>query len=203
MSLLHGLLEHHHRVDSPIHRLPAGLKLAAGLGVVVAALVMPFLQAWLALAALLLLAAVLGRLPWGFLAKRLLCLEPFVLGVAALSLLRPHGAAAFAGLVAKSTLCLLAMIVLSATTSFADLLSALRRLGLPSLLVTVLALMYRYLFVLLDEAERMALARSSRTFSPGRVRTWQSSAAIAGGLFVRSSLRAARVYDAMCARGWR
>jgi cobalt/nickel transport system permease protein len=206
MSLLHGLLEHHCRVDSPVHRLPAGLKLAAGLCVVVATLAAPLPRAWpvpAVLAMLLLLAAGLGRLPWGFLAKRLALLEPFVLGAAALCLLRPHGTAAFAALVAKSTLCLLAMVVLSATTSFAEILRALRRAGMPALLVTVLALMYRYLFVLIDESERMALARASRTFSPGRVRTWQSSAAIAGGLFTRSSLRAHRVYDAMCARGWR
>ena len=203
MSLLHGLLEHHCRVDSPVHRLAAGPKLAAGLCVVVAALVFPYAKVWLALTALLLLAAGLARLPWGFLAKRLLFLEPFVLGVAALSLLRPHGAAVFASLVAKSSVCLLAMILLSATTPFADILAALGRAGLPSLMVTVLALMHRYLFVLLDESERMSLARSSRTFSRGRARSWRSTADIAGGLFVRSSLRAERVYDAMCARGWR
>ena len=185
MSLLHGLLEHHCRVDSPVHRLAAGPKLAAGLCVVVAALVFPYAKVWLALTALLLF------------------LEPFVLGVAALSLLRPHGAAVFASLVAKSSVCLLAMILLSATTPFADILAALGRAGLPSLMVTVLALMHRYLFVLLDESERMSLARSSRTFSRGRARSWRSTADIAGGLFVRSSLRAERVYDAMCARGWR
>ncbi len=206
MSLFHGLLEHHCRMESPIHRLSAGLKLIVGLGVVIAALVSPLPRAWpilAALAALLLLVAVLGRLPWDFLARRLLFLEPFVLGVAALSLLRPNGAADFAALVAKSSLCLLAMIVMAATTPFADILATLGRVGLPSLLVTVLTLMYRYLFVLLDETERMSLAKSSRTFSSGRVWTWQSSAAIAGGLFMRSSLRAQRVYDAMCARGWR
>ncbi|MCX6909024.1 MAG: hypothetical protein NTY01_13420, partial [Verrucomicrobia bacterium] len=98
--------------------------------------------------------------------------------------------------------CLLTMILLSNTTSFADILRVLQRLRVPSLLVTTMALMYRYLFVLADEVGRMGRARASRTFAAQRSAAWWSQADIIGQLFIRSTERAERIYAAMCARGW-
>jgi cobalt/nickel transport system permease protein len=69
--------------------------------------------------------------------------------------------------------------------------------------VTTLALLYRYLFVLVDEAERMHRARLARTFDRRRVSVWRMLGTVVGQLFVRSSERAERIYAAMCARGWR
>jgi cobalt/nickel transport system permease protein len=63
--------------------------------------------------------------------------------------------------------------------------------------------MYRYLFVLIDEGERLSRARMSRTFSTNRVRKWQALGSLIGQLFVRSTERAERIYAAMTARGWR
>lgn len=204
---LHDFLDHHRRCESPVHRLSAGLKLALALLAVGVAVAIPLPKGWpllALLAAFLTLAARASKLPAPFLARRLFLLEPFVLGVAILALFRPHGGlAAFLAVLARSTLCLLTMILLSGTTPFADLLGVLRRTGVPAILVSVVALMYRYLFVLIEEAGRMRRGRSSRTFRVGRVRTWKSSAAIVGQLFLRSSARAERVYAAMCARGWR
>jgi cobalt/nickel transport system permease protein len=73
----------------------------------------------------------------------------------------------------------------------------------PALLVTTLALMHRYLFVLLDESERMRRARSSRTFWRQRRARWRMLGTVVGQLFVRASERAERIYAAMCARGWK
>ena len=162
--------------------------------------------AWAAYAlvgAALVLAAALSRIPALVLARKLVLLEPFVLGVAALSLLQPHGPAVFASMLVKSTLCLFAMVLLTSATRFTDVLGVLWRLRVPALLVTSLALMYRYLSVLVDESARMHRARRSRTFSGGRAFAWRSSATVVALLFVRSSERAERIYDAMCARGWR
>ncbi|HAM35128.1 MAG TPA: cobalt ECF transporter T component CbiQ [Elusimicrobia bacterium] len=203
---LHDFLDHHRPAQSPIHRLPAGLKLCLAMAVVAAAISVALPQGWPLLgllATLLAGAAAAGKIPWAFLAGRLLLLEPFVLGVAVLALFQPQGMTAFLGVLARSALCLLAMILLSATTPFPDLLKSLRQAGIPAILVSVVALMYRYLFVLIDEAGRMTRARRSRTFKAGRARSWKSSASIIGQLFVRSSSRAERVYGSMCARGWR
>jgi cobalt/nickel transport system permease protein len=131
-----------------------------------------------------------------------LLLEPLVLGVAVLTLLRPNGWPVFLGIMMKSTLSLFAMILLSNTTPFTDLLAVLRRIHVPHILITILALMYRYLFVLIDEAERMRRARESRSPGAGRSSRWVAHAGLIGQLFVRSSERAERIYAAMSARGW-
>jgi cobalt/nickel transport system permease protein len=79
----------------------------------------------------------------------------------------------------------------------------LRGLRVPGLLITTIALMHRYLFVLAEEAQRMRRARACRTFKRGRRFQWQALATVLGQLFVRASERAERIYDAMCARGWK
>jgi cobalt/nickel transport system permease protein len=193
------------RLDSPVHRAPPGLKLALALASVVTSVVTPIDRAGVfgALLLLLLLVAFGSRVPPAFVFGRLLLLEPLVAGVAVLSAFQPDGLRVTLSIVVRSTLCLLTMILLTNTTPFADLLGVLRRLRVPGLLVTVLALMYRYLFVLFDEAERMQRARRSRTFTAGRAEAWRSLAALVGQLFVRSTERAERIYAAMCARGWR
>jgi cobalt/nickel transport system permease protein len=195
----------HHRGDGPLHRLPAALKLAIALGLVLTTAVLPATQiAWFAaVAAFLVLVVIASRLSPRFLLQRLLLLEPFVLGVVALTLFQPGGLRIFFVVVLKANLCLLTTILLSSTTPFAEMLRVLKRLRVPGLMVSTLTLMHRYLFVLADEAERMRRARASRTFTRGRRFEWRSLSTVIGQLFIRASERAERIYDAMCARGWK
>lgn len=188
-----------------LQNVPAGVKLAVTLALVLTVVWLPQPHwGWL-----LAVAAALAGLVWAsglggwFLLKRLLLLEPFVLGVAGLILFQPGGGAKFVLALGKTNLCLLMTLLLSQTTRFTDLLGVLRRLRLPWLFVTTLTLMHRYLFVLAEESERMRRARASRTFTKGRRFQWQTLASVAGLLFVRASERAERIYDAMCARGWK
>jgi cobalt/nickel transport system permease protein len=200
----HDFIDKYSRRDSPLHRAPAGLKLLATLALVVALVVTPFAfgGAFFAVALLLTAAIVVSGVPLRFFFGRLLLLEPFVAGVALLAVFQPNGWQAALAIIVRSTLCLATMILLTNTTPFSALLAVLKRLGVPALFITVLALMYRYLFVLIDEAERMQRARQSRSFRHGRARVWWTSAGLIGQLFVRSSARAERIYAAMCARGW-
>ena len=164
--------DHHHgRPGSPIHRLGAAPKLGFALLLIVATVLMPIEhRAWFAgVAGVLLLTVLLSRLPLLFLARRLLMLSPFVLGV----------------------------VLVNA------ILRVLKSIRVPSLLITTIALMHRYLFVLLDESERMRRARASRTFTQRRPFHWHTLGTVVGQLFIRASERAERIYDAMCARGWK
>jgi cobalt/nickel transport system permease protein len=202
-KMRHDFLDRYSRLDSPIHRLPAWVKLVTALALVATVLLIP-LSRWplfSAVAGVLVVVAGLSRIPWLFLARRLLMLEPFVIGVAALALLRPDGWRIFLLLLARCTLCLLVMVLLANTTPFWRLLGTLKSAGMPALLVTTLSLMYRYIFVLADEAQRMKRARSSRTFTRRRGRIWHATSTVAGQLFIRASERAERIYAAMCARG--
>jgi cobalt/nickel transport system permease protein len=106
-------------------------------------------------------------------------------------------------LAARSGICLFTVVLLANTTPFGKILTALRSARVPALLVTTLALMHRYLFVLLDESERMRRARASRTFKRQRRVRWHVLGTVIGQLFVRASERAERIYAAMCARGWK
>jgi cobalt/nickel transport system permease protein len=151
----------------------------------------------------LLLTAVLSRIPVRTLGWKLLLVEPFALGVAMLSLFQDGGLRIFAAMLGKSTACLFCMVMLSSTTRFSEILRVLWKIRVPSLLVTTLALMHRYLFLLIEEAGRMVRARKSRTFRTGKMAIWSSSATVIAHLFVRSTERAEHIYSAMCSRGWK
>jgi cobalt/nickel transport system permease protein len=199
------LLHDHLHQDGRLRRLPAALKLAVALGLVLTMVLLPAAQiGGLAVVAVLLVLAVMasGLSPW-FVLHRLLLLEPFVLGVVVLTLFQPGGLRIFLIVCVKTNLCLLATILLSNTTPFAEMLRVFRRLRVPGLMISTLTLMHRYLFVLADEAERMRRARASRTFTRGRRFHWNTLATVIGQLFIRASERAERIYDAMCARGWK
>ena len=198
------LIDRYSYSDSPIHRLPAGLKLAAALAVVITTVVLP-VGSWSGFALVglfLVIVAGVSRVPPGFIVRRVLTLEPLALGVAGLAVFQPHGGRIFATMLAKTTLCLLTMILLSNTTPFSALIEVMKWARVPDILVSTLALMYRYLFVLADEALRMRRARASRTFRRGRFWSWRTLATVIGQLFVRSTERAERIYAAMTARGW-
>ena len=201
----HDYLDRYSRLSSPIHRLPAALKISIAFAFIMAC-VLSSSGTWYlpaGIGTLLVLIIPLSGIPVSFVVKRLVVFEPFVLVVALLMLLQPNAGLNFISILLKSTVSLLTLILLSNTVPFDDLLRFMRRTRVPSIIVTILALMYRYVFVLIDEAERANRARRSRTFTGGRRFTWYSLALIVGQLFVRSTERAERVFAAMSARGWK
>ncbi len=201
-----GWITHHHSgLDSPVHRLPAALKLGLGLAVIIGTVLAPLSwTGWfVSVGTGLVLMAVLSRLPFLFLVKRLVVLSPIVLGVALVNAWQPTGRGEWHVVALKSAICLLTVILVSNTTPFSKILPVLKSVRVPGLLITTIALMHRYLFVLLDESERMRRARLSRTFTRNRKFQWRAMSTVVGQLFVRASERAERIYDAMCARGWK
>lgn len=193
---------HHHGI---VHRLPAVAKLGAALAIVIGTVLVPsYWHCWfIAVASLLVVAALVSRIAPLFLLKRLVLLSPFVLGVLVVNALQPALHGSWLGFAARSAICLFTVVLVSNTTPFSHVLGVLRSARAPALLVTTLALMHRYLFVLVDESERMRRARASRTFSRRRRLRWHTLGTVVGQLFVRASERAERIYAAMCARGWK
>ena len=104
----------------------------------------------------------------------------------------------------KSNAILLALITLTATMPFSTLSAALNRLYVPDKIVHLLLMMYRYVFVIEQEYHRLIRAIRIRGFRPGtNLHTYKTYAYIVGMLFVRSALRADRVYNAMLCRGFK
>ena len=198
-------LDQYAHLDSPIHRIPAPTKLAMAMVLLFLSLLFPISWTWFfwGLAILLLVGAITSRVPLGFLLRRVLWIELVIVGMAASRLFGEEGGfVPFLALVVHATACAAIMLLVSSTTRFTDILSTLSALGLPSLLITTLGLMYRYLFVLSEEALRMRRARLARTFERNRGRLWRSLASVIAQLFVRSAERAQRIHSAMLARGW-
>ena len=102
----------------------------------------------------------------------------------------------------KALLSLLILNVLTLTTSIPALLNALVALRVPPLLVAIVASMYRYISVLIQEFNAMRRAAASRNLSGSN--SWQRRVIgnMIGSLFIRTYERGERVHQAMLARGY-
>jgi cobalt/nickel transport system permease protein len=193
-----------------LHRLDVRLKLVTSLVFVLCVIATP-IGWWTALGSLgLILAFVVGLagIPPRELGRRWLAFFMFF-GFLAFMVAPAHPARAHHGvwvvaasILIKNSLALLIMLVLAATTPFQKLLVALRKLGVPPVLVATLQFMDRYRHVLMDELERMSIARRARTFDRGSSLAWSLLTGMVGMLFLRTFERAERVHGAMVARGW-
>jgi len=209
--------------DSLLHRLDPRLKLAATVAYVVAGTTLPP-RSWAAfvlLAILALAAVVVARIPLGVALRRSAIALPFA-GMAALSLPFMRGGAVlwswpplglavtdeglilFGAVLTKAWLAVLLVGLLIATTPFAKVVQAARALGLPAILTSTASFMYRYLFVLVDEAGRLMTARAARSAGGGRTVWWRARVlgGMIGSLLIRSYERSERIYAAMLARGY-
>ena len=231
-----GVPMHLHFLDpyqersSPVHRADARLKLVLTLAFILTSALAPVgaWPAYILLFALALTVEMLSELGVGYVLKRSALALPFVL--AALPVIftlegEPlfhltlggwtlqaslPGLERFASVALKSWLSVQAAILLASSTTFPDLLVAMRAIGLPRLLVAVFGLMWRYLFVLVDEVLRLVRARAARSgFDQPGARTggslaWRASVAggMAGSLFLRAIERSDRIYMAMLSRGY-
>lgn len=99
-------------------------------------------------------------------------------------------------------------VLLTRVTRFPDIIWALRGLGLPPALVTIISLMYRYFFVIGDEALRMRRARAARSAKLGvgsrPSALWQTRVVglMVGSLFLRALSRSERIHAAMLSRAY-
>lgn len=205
-----------HRTDSPIHRLPAQVKLVALVGFVVVVVMTP-VAAWPAFVGYAVLVGALvalARLPLRLVARRMSVELPFVL----FALLLPfvaHGeqvdvlgvSVSATGLVGaalmltKATIGVVAAIVLAATTQTRELLVGLGRLRLPQVMIAILGFALRYISIAQDDLARAERARLARGGALGRGAHLRSVAGCAGATFVRTYERGERVHQAMLARG--
>jgi len=218
--LEHGFLDRYANLRTPIHRLDPRVKLMLALAFTVTVVSTPpsHLLSFVVYAGLLSWAVALARVPLSYMLLRAAAVLPFsVLAALWLPLLkggetwalfsgRLHlsvaGSWLLAGVAMKSFLGASAAILLVSTTPFSMLLRGFRKIGAPVVLVDMLALTYRYLFLLVGEAMRLRRAAAARGYRP----RWLGQAVLigrlVGRLFVRSYERAERVYGAMLLRGY-
>jgi len=205
---------HRHSV---VHSLPSHLKIIAVLFFVLVVVSTPisYWPAFVIFLALVVCAAIAGKIAIPTLAKRALIEIPFIFfavlmpffgtgerfELGPLNLYR-DGLLAGLSIVAKGTLGVLSAVILSTTTTAREILRGLERLRLPTIMVQIASFMLRYVNVISDEMERMKIARQSRGFDATGVKHWKVIATSAAALFIRSYERGERVHLAMLSRGF-
>lgn len=107
-------------------------------------------------------------------------------------------------LVEKSYLSTVAVLLLAGTTPLPRLLGGLEALGTPRLIVLLAQFLYRYLFVISEQAQHLRLAAACRsgTFAGQRQSRFRAAAGALAVLFARSYYRAEGIHRAMLARGF-
>lgn len=198
----HVVLERWSRGRTLLHKRDARAKMAATLMLLIAIAtvkqpVWPFAAGCFAL---LLSAAAVGRLPIVGILWRAGVVLPFA-AVFAIVTWAAGDAARAESLVVKSYLSTLTALTLAALTPLPTLLMALEKLGAPRFVLLVAHFLYRYLFVLAEEAQHMriaALSRGARDLKAAR----RAAAGAIAVLFVRSYERSDSIHQAMLARGF-
>jgi cobalt/nickel transport system permease protein len=215
--------------ESRIHGLDPRVKVVVAVGFILSNAILPdgswlaFGLAWL----WVLLVNDQANLGLGFSLKRSVIVLPFVL-VAVSAIFSPlgeplarwdlgfitlmptdAGLIRFASILLRSWLSVQMAILMVATTQFPDLIHALEHLRLPRTLTTIIAFLFRYLFILTNEVYRILRAREARSarlpsLKGGGNLGWRISTtgSMAGQLFTRSYERSDRIYQAMVSRGY-
>lgn len=213
---------------SPVHRMDPRLKLVTGLALIVFIGLTPVgaFGAYLGFFTLIMALVLVSRLdPW-LVARRSLVALPFAAAAITLMFTVPGrtlgtvpltgwtiseaGLVRFVSIMFKSMISVQVAVLLILSTHLSDILWALGALRVPRILVAIVSFMYRYLFLMAEEAARLTRARDSRSAFVGgnpaptrsilfRART---TGRMVGNLFVRSLERSERVYGAMVARGY-
>lgn len=181
------------------------VKLAATLSfIVVLAFMRQPLPLWIGLTFAVVLLEVSG-IPMSHYARAYAMAFPFIL-FASLTLLFTSSWTSALMMGMRISASVLALLLMVSTTPFFDTLRALRWYKVPALMCNLMMFTYRFIFVLMDELERMSLARKARGFSGGRSlldrNAFKTISNTIGMVFVRANHRAGHIYDALLARGY-
>ena len=155
-----------------------------------------------------------GNLPLGYIARKILLICPFVIAV---GIFNPFidratvvqlgtigisgGWLSLSSIIIRSSLTVGTAFALLALTGFPSICRALEQLGMPRPFTVQLLFLYRYIFVLTDEAGRASRAKELRSCGK-KGQGMASFATLVGHLLLRTWQRAERIHVAMLSRGF-
>ena len=203
----HVTLDQWSRGASALHRRDPRVKIVAVLMFLLVLATAHRELAWLgaALFIVLCVAARQARLPLTGVLARAGVVLPFTAVFAGVSWLAGDPARG-AALIMKSYLSAFAVLLLVSTTPLPQLLRGFEMTGAPRFLLMVAQFLYRYLFVISEEAQHMrkaALARGATVGGlTGHAARFRAAAGALAVLFARSYARAEEIHRAMLARSF-
>lgn len=201
---------------SPVHRLDPRVKLLTTAAFVVTVVSFGKYEVGALIPLILFPVALIsaGNLPAGYLLKKMLLVAPFAFVVAVFNPLFDRavlvhlgplavsgGWVSFVSIMLRFGLTVSAALILIASTGFVGVCMALEKVGAPRIFAVQLLFLYRYIFVLIEEAARMTRARGLRSFN-GRGKGMKVFGYMIGQLLLRTLDRAQRVHRAMVCRGF-
>lgn len=204
------------RMDTPLHRLDARAKVLVTLVFILC--VVSYgrfeLSALLPFFIFPVTMIALSTIPPLFIARKIALLCPFVLVIGAFNPLFDReiivqigplgisgGWISYASILIRSILTVGSAFILVGLTGFTSVCQALERLGMPQVFAVQLMFLYRYIFVLADEASRASRARELRSCGKKGLGI-RSFGSLVGHLLLRTWQRAERIHMAMLARGF-
>lgn len=213
------ILDQYAYLDSPLHRWQQNYKLIGLLSLIFA---FAFVQNVLLLPIMIVVTWILfylSKIPLSFLFKRLRYPSWFILAVVFFlpfvsgenpvfqlgSLSIKEEGCWQALLISVRFFCILTVsLVLFGTAPFLSSIKAMRSLGLPSVIVDMTLLSYRYLEELGDTMTTMQRAMKLRGFQPKGFsrRNLKVFAQLTGSILIRSYDRSLQIYRAMILRGY-
>ncbi len=204
------------RQDSAVHRVDARVKLFVTAVFVVCVMSMDKYE----IAALIpffiypFVTSTVGKLPFLYLLKRTLAVSPFAIMVGVFNpffdrapLISDFGITisggwiSFLSIMMRFILTVEAALILISVTGIYKICKALQQSGVPHVFATQLLLLYRYLFVLVEEGVRILRAREIRTFS-SKQKSISLFARLTGSLLIRTFNRSQNIHQAMVSRGF-
>jgi len=155
-----------------------------------------------------------GGLPLTYLLRKVMIVAPFAIFIGIFnpfldreilfrmaSINISGGWVSYLSILMRFVLTVTTALTLIALTGFNTVCLALEKLGAPRPFVVQLLFLYRYIFVLTDEAARLVRARSLRVFE-SKGMGFKPFVSILGHLLLRTLDRAQRVHLAMRCRGF-
>lgn len=89
---------------------------------------------------------------------------------------------------------------LSLNTPMTDIIFVLKKLKFPKIIIELMILIYRYIFILLDIAEKIKISQESRLSNRDYKTSIKSFSLLLSALFIRSIKKSRILFDAMEAR---
>ncbi|WP_041971575.1 cobalt ECF transporter T component CbiQ [Geobacter sp. OR-1] len=202
--------------DSSLHRLDPRAKVLATLIFIISVVSFGKYELSALLSFFIFPAVLIGiaNLPAGFILRKAILVLPFAFVVGLFNpvldraplvtvgtMVISGGIVSWIAIMAKAMLTVTAALILVAITGFPAICRALEQMGTPQAFVIQLMFLYRYIFVLTEEAGRTSRARQLRACGKKGLGI-ASYGSMIGHLLLRTWQRAERVHMAMIARGF-
>jgi len=202
--------------DTPVHRFDPRVKVAVTFLFIIYVVSFDRYEIARLLPFFLFPAVIIGMadLPLRYLLRKLLLVSPFVLFIGIFNpfldreIIMHIGPLGISGgwvslisIILRFILSVGAGLLLIATTGFPAICMSLEKLGAPMVFTVQLLMLYRYLFVLIEESIRMIRAYTLRSFSKNKI-NFPVFKQLIGNLLLRTLDRAQRIHLSMLSRAF-